>query len=199
MTDTTKNSPDPMRAELEAAAKKAPKAAAQQPDPASRVSEQERAGAHQGRGMDETERFERAPMDAWAPPSTLQLPPNDPQYVYRWIAEYVNGSLVPNRLNRARQQGYEFVRVDQLPPDFYVDEDVKGDGLARNGGLIMARLPRKFADQRRRYYDRQSQTALNGANQLQGIAGKNTVEEDRGTRTLDGRVAGDALRQLAQR
>ena len=137
-------------------------------------------------------------MDHWAPPSQMETPPNDENFVYRWIAEFVNGQRMNNRLSAARKQGYEFVRIDELPEGVYVDEDEKGDGLARTGGLILARMPRHFAEQRKAYYARRSSEMLRGANQLQGIAGGDAFEEDRGTRSLDGRAAGEALRNLAQ-
>lgn len=179
-----------LRADLEAAAKKTPA-------PRERSS-QTRAGAARSRETDDTSYWERANMHSWAPSSQLELPQNDAQYVYRWIAEYVNGNLMTNRLTKAKREGWQFVAVDELPEGFVVDEDIKGDGLARVGGLLMARLPRKFAEQRKRYYSQRSAQALDGANQLQGIAGKHMVEEDRGTRSLDGSAAGDALRSMAR-
>lgn len=163
-----------------------------------RPSEADRSSASLARSTDDTENFERPELDFWAPNNTLRLPENDHQWVYRWITEYVNGTRVPQRLNKARQQGWQFVRVADLPEGFYVDEDVAGDGLARMGGLVMAKLPRRFAEQRKAHYARQSAQMLAGANQLQGVAGRDTVEENRGTRSLDGPAAGDALRQLAR-
>lgn len=181
-----------LRSELEAAAKK-PK-----PAPRERTDVQARAGADRARETDETSYWERASMDSWSPTNQLQLPENDPQYVYRWIAEYVNGNHMATRLGKARREGWQFVLTDDLPEGFVVDEDIKGDGLARIGGLIMARLPRRAAEARRKYFSRRSAEALNGANTLQGVAGRNMVEEDRGTRTLDGSAAGDALRSMAR-
>lgn len=193
-----------LRADLEAAAATKKVAAAEQeptsksPAARDRNDVQARAGANRSRETDATSYWERQNMKNWAPSSQLELPENDQHFVYRWVSEYVNGSLMTNRLTKAKREGWEFVRVDELPEGFIVDEDTKGDGLARVGGLIMARLPRQFADQRRRYYAKRSAEALNGANTLQGIAGSNMVEEDRGTRSLDGSAAGDALRSMAQ-
>ena len=163
-----------------------------------RPTEQSRASSSKSREADATENMEREDLNYYAPPSQIKLPESDPHWVYRWITEYVNGVYTPQRLNRARAEGYQFVRVDDLPEGFYVDEDHKGDGLARYGGLVLARLPRQKAEARRRYYQARSQESLRGANQLQGIAGKDTVEENRGTRTLDGRAAGEALRSMTQ-
>jgi hypothetical protein len=128
----------------------------------------------------------------------LTLPPNNEDWVYRWVSEYVNGSYMTQRLNAAKRDGYEFVHIDALPEGFIVDEDMKGDGLARVGGLIMARMPRRKALLRKAYYEKRSADMLNGANQLQGIAGKDAIEENRGTRSLDGRAAGEALRSMTR-
>ena len=193
---TSKTPPADLRSELEAAAKKPD--AAPTPSPRERTDEQARAGAARSRETDDTSYWERADMDSWKPSSQLELPENDAQYVYRWIAEYVNGNLMTNRLTKATREGWQFVRVDDLPEGFIVDEDTKGDGLARVGGLVMARLPRRAAQARQRYYARVSAQALDGADQLQGIAGKHAVKEDRGTRSLDGSAAGDALRSMAR-
>lgn len=182
-----------LRSELEAAAKK-PDA----PAPRERNDAQARASAERSRAADETSYWERANMDSWKPSSQLELPPNDPQYVYRWIAEFVNGNRMTNRLTKAKREGWQFVHSDELPEGFIVDEDTHGDGLARVGGLIMARLPRAAAVARKAHYARRSAEALDGANQLQGIAGKNAVKEDRGTRSLDGSAAGDAIRSMAR-
>jgi hypothetical protein len=178
--------PGDLRAELEAAASR------------DRPTEAERSSGSKSRMADDTAAYERDDLDFWAPTNTLRLPPNDDQWVYRWIAEYVNGTRMPQRLNKARQDRWQFVHIDELPEGFYVDEDVTGDGLARVGGLIMAKMPRRYAEQRRAYYGRRSAEMLAGANQLQGVAGRDTFEENRGTRSLDGPAAGNVLRQLAR-
>lgn len=163
-----------------------------------RPTDQSRSSASLSREADESSRFEHPDLDHWAPPSQLSLPPNDHQFVYRWVSEYVNGQYMSNRLNAARREGYSFVKMDELPEGFIVDEDTKGDGLARVGGLLMAKLPRRFAEQRKAYYSRRSAEMLAGADQLQGVAGANAVRENRGTRSLDGRAAGEALRSMAR-
>ena len=187
-----------MRTEMEAAAAAAAAKKEATPAPRDRNDVQARAGADRSREVDETSYWERANMDSWKPSSQLELPPNDTQYVYRWIAEFVNGNRMTNRLTKAKREGWQFVNVDELPEGFIVDEDTTGDGLARVGGLVMARLPRQAALARKAHYARRSAEALDGANILQGIAGNNAVKEDRGTRSLDGSAAGDALRSMAQ-
>ena len=137
-------------------------------------------------------------MDRWSPANVLETPPNTGEYRFRWVAEYVNGAHTPRNVQMKLREGYERVRMSELPEDFLVDED-RGDGYARTGGLILMRLPEKFAQQRQEHYLRRSMDAVRGANELQGVAGRDAVEEDRGTRTLDGVEAGQALASMSQR
>lgn len=136
-------------------------------------------------------------MDRWSPANVLETPSHTGEYRFRWIAEYVNGTHVPRNVQMALREGYERVRISELPEDFLVDED-RGDGYARTGGLILMRLPEAFARQRQEHYLKKSKAAVAGANELQGIAGRDAVEEDRGTRTLDGAAAGQALARMSQ-
>jgi len=160
--------------------------------------ERDRTAAGKSRSADDTRVYERPKMDAWSPASALDMPISSGDHRYRWIAEYVNGVHTPRNVQSAIREGYERVRMSELPEDFIVDEDVKGDGYARTGGLILMRLPEAFALQRQAYYVGRSKEALEGANVLQGIAGKNAVYEDRGTRTLSGADAGAALKSMSR-
>lgn len=160
-------------------------------------SDRERTAANKSRAHDETARQERPPLDHWAPSNTLQVPPNTGEYRYRWIAEYVNGQHMPRNVSSALREGYQRVMISELPEDFIVDEDERGDGFARTGGLILMRLPETFAKQREAYYLKRSGEALKGANLLQGVAGRNAVYEDRGTRTLSGADASAAIRNMS--
>jgi hypothetical protein len=137
-------------------------------------------------------------MKMWSPATALETPPPSGGYVFRWIAEYVNGSPMARNVQQALREGYERVTISELPENFMVDEDTKGDGYARTGGLILMRLPEDFARQRMRYYHRRSGEALQAANELQGVAGKNAVYEDRGSRTLTGADGAAALRTMAK-
>jgi len=137
-------------------------------------------------------------MDRWSPANVLETPPAVGEWRFRWVAEYVNGTHTPRNVQMALREGYERVTIDALPEDFLVDED-RGDGYARTGGLILMRLPEAFAQQRQQHYLKRSQNAVQGANELQGLAGRDAVSEDRGTRSLQGAEAGQALASMSQR
>lgn len=149
------------------------------------------------RAMDDTKRLERQSMDYYAPPNQLRTP-EDPEYHFRWIAEHVNGQHMPRNVQMRLQEGYIRVRMDELPEDFMVDEDLKGDGYARTGGLILMRLPVARKLQRDAYYAKRSKERANSVDELQGVAGRNAVREDRGSRSLTGAEAGRALANMSQ-
>jgi hypothetical protein len=157
----------------------------------------DRTRSADSRAADSTANMERPSMDRWSPANVLETPDNTGEYRYRWIAEYVNGAHTPRNVQMALREGYQRVSIQDLPDDFLVDED-KGDGWARTGGLILMRLPEAFAQQREQHYLKRSVDAVSGANELQGLAGRNAVEEDRGTRSLSGREAGAALANMSR-
>lgn len=157
--------------------------------------------AAMSRSSDRTEAMERPAMDRWSPPNMLETPQEDGEYVFRWVREYVNGQPDARNVQMRLREGFVRVNIAELPESFLgaVEEDVKGDGFARTGGLILMRLPKKFAEQRRAYYRKRSMEAAFAADALQGVAGANAVQEDRGSRSLEGGEAGRMLQQLSQR
>lgn len=162
---------------------------------ASQAAPRERDNDSRSRVLDETSRMERQSMEYYAPPSQLEVPQDD-EYHYRWVAEYVNGSHMPRLVQNRIREGYERVHKEALPEDFLVDEDTFGDGWARQSGLILMRWPKAKQAARTRYYQRMSQERLQAADELQGVAGRDAVREDRGTRALTGVEAGRALANM---
>lgn len=164
-------------------------------------SDADRASTAQSRAFDETDTMNRPFMDNWSPPNALEVPPDNADYTYRWVREYVNGQADHRNVQMRLREGYVRVNISELPDTLLsaVDEDVRGDGVARTGGLILMKLPLKFAEQRRRFYRRRAQSASQAADELQGVAGSNFVREDRGSRSIEGSDAGRFLQQMSQR
>lgn len=148
------------------------------------------------RKADDSRFLNRLAIDHYAPPSQLEVP-EDGEYSYRWVAEYVNGSHMPRGVNERMREGYVRVTAESLPEDFLVDEDTFNDGYARTSGLILMRIPMERKLMRDRYYANLSQERLGQANELQGIAGRDSVKEDRGSRSLTGAEAGRALHTMS--
>lgn len=164
-------------------------------------AESSRSSNMKSRAGDQTDTMDRPFMDNWSPPSMLETPPDTPEYTFRWVREYVNGAPDNRNVQMRLREGYVRVNIADLPDEllFIVDEDERGDGFARTGGLILMKLPQKFAEQRRAYYRRRAIDAALSADVLQGVAGRDFVSEDRGSRGVEGPDAGRLMQQFSQR
>jgi hypothetical protein len=163
-----------------------------------RPADNERTSAADSRARDDTRSMERPEITRWSPAHAIESP-QDPRFEYRWVAEYVNGAHIARNVHMKHREGYQRVKITELPEDFLLyDEDVRGDGYTRYGGLILMRLPIELYWQRQAHYLGRSAERLKTANQLQGVAGRDAVEEDRGTRTLTGEDSVRALRSMAK-
>lgn len=125
-------------------------------------------------------------IDRWSPVAQLETPMQRDGYRYRWIREEVNGQRDSRNMTMSRREGYEFVRISEAEGlDLIVDEDEKGDGLARHGGLVLAKIPEEFCRQRDAYYAKRRAESVAAANRLQGVSGGDislpTSYEDRGS------------------
>jgi hypothetical protein len=160
-----------------------------------RLAPRERTNESRSRGHDDSKQMER--VEYYAPASQLEVPV-DPDWHYRWVVEYVNGSHVPSMAQKRIREGYARVSIDALPEDFLVDEDRFADGWARQSGLILMRWPKSHQRARTRYNQNLSQSRLSAVNELQGVAGRDAVHEDRGTRALTGAEAGRALATMSK-
>jgi hypothetical protein len=161
-------------------------------------ADNDRTRAADSRARDDSRAMQRPEITQWSPAHAIECP-KDPRFEYRWIAEYVNGAHIARNVHMKEREGYVRVRVSELPDDFLLyDEDTRGDGYTRYGGLILMRLPIELYWQRQAYYLGRSAERLKTANQLQGVAGRDAVEEDRGTRTLTGEESARALRSMAK-
>jgi hypothetical protein len=155
----------------------------------------------QSRAVDERDNDDRPFMNQWAPPGMLECPPDDAHFTYRWVREYVNGQPDARNVQMRLREGYRRVNIADLPDELLmaVDEDVRGDGVARTGGLLLMKLPLQIAEARREHYRQKTQLASRSVDALQGVAGKDYVKEDRGSRSYEGSDAGRMLQQMSQR
>lgn len=133
---------------------------------------------------DETQKLASPSITRWNPVAQLETPDELDGYRYRWIREEVNGQRDNRNMTMSRREGYEFVRMSEAEElGLIVDEDEKGDGLARHGGLVLAKIPEDFCRQREAHYAKQRQESVAAANRLQGVTDGNlpTSYEDRGS------------------
>ena len=92
----------------------------------------------------------------WKPPSRLDTPPPPEGYGYRWIRAEVNGFSDKQNVYSSLREGYELVRLEELPEEYRAMlptvEDGKHAGVVSVGGLLLAKIPNETAEERNAYF-----------------------------------------------
>lgn len=100
----------------------------------------------------------------WAPPSRLDAPPAPEGYEHRWIRAEVNGFEDKKNVYSKLREGYELVRLDELPEEYQhllpTVEDGKHAGVVTVGGLLLARIPKETLEERALYFRQKAQDQL---------------------------------------
>lgn len=103
-------------------------------------------------------------VESYAPPELLPRPPNDDQYVYRYIRKsFSYGQMLDTRnMARRAQQGWEMVRKEEFPEIARILDPLGtvGGDYIENGGLILAKLPTNKAEQIRAYNNRKAKAQV---------------------------------------
>lgn len=156
---------------------------------------QTRGNTGRARANDDRSEDERQSIRRWSPAQQLAVP-HSTQVDFCWVAEHVNGFPVPQRAQRFHSEGWDFVSRSSLPDDFLLFDQNDQSDRVRYGGFILMQLHKTEKARRDAYIAERRRRQLAGANQLQGIAGRDAVEEDRGTRSYDGEEAARALQSF---
>ena len=100
----------------------------------------------------------------WAPPSRLDAPPAPEGFEHRWIRAEVNGYEDKKNVYSKLREGYELVRIDELPEDYQhllpTVEDGKHAGVVSVGGLLLARIPKETLKERADYFRQKARDQL---------------------------------------
>ena len=109
-------------------------------------------------------REKEARRKPWAPPSRLDTPPPPEGYGYRWIRAEVNGFLDKQNVYSSLREGYELVRLEELPEEYQamlptVDEG-KHAGVVSVGGLLLAKIPKETVEERNAYFRQKAKEQL---------------------------------------
>jgi hypothetical protein len=92
----------------------------------------------------------------WTPPSRLDTPPPPEGYGYRWIRAEVNGFIDKQNVYSSMREGYELVRIDQVPEEYQTTlpsiEEGKHAGVISVGGLLLAKIPLETVEERNAYF-----------------------------------------------
>ena len=100
----------------------------------------------------------------WSPPSRLDAPPAPEGYRHRWLRAEVNGSLDNQNIYSKLREGYELVRLEDLPEEYRgmlpTMDDGKHAGVVAVGGLLLARIPDETVEERNDYFRKKAQEQL---------------------------------------
>ena len=100
----------------------------------------------------------------WTPPSRLDAPPAPEGFQHRWIRAEVNGFDDKQNVYGRLREGYELVRIEELPEEYQgflpTIEDGKHAGVVGVGGLLLARIPNETLQERNTFYRRKAQDKI---------------------------------------
>mgnify|MGYP003326005694 FL=1 len=100
----------------------------------------------------------------WAPPSRLDAPPAPEGFEHRWIRAEVNGYEDKKNVYSKLREGYELVRIDEVPEEYQhllpTVEDGKHAGVVSVGGLLLARIPKETLKERADYFRQKARDQL---------------------------------------
>jgi hypothetical protein len=100
----------------------------------------------------------------WSPPSRLDAPPAPEGYKHRWLRAEVNGNFDNQNIYSKLREGYELVRLEDLPEEYRgmlpTMDDGKHAGVVAVGGLLLARIPDETVDERNAYFRKKAQDQL---------------------------------------
>ena len=100
----------------------------------------------------------------WVRPSRLAAPPPPPGYDYRWIRSEVNGHVDKQHVYGKLREGYELVRIEEVPEEYRdmlpTVDDGKYQGVIAVGGLMLAKIPKETKAERTAYFDKAARDQL---------------------------------------
>jgi hypothetical protein len=94
----------------------------------------------------------------WAPAELLPEPDKEPGMSYHWVRTSTLGAADPRNVSRMLREGWEPVRVEEQPKfQLLVDPNSRYKDNIEISGLLLCKSPNEFLDQRRAYFNRQTQ------------------------------------------
>ena len=103
--------------------------------------------------------FER--KKSWTPPSTLPKVNKSEGYAYRWLRKSMLGVADDQNMMSKQEEGWETVRREDHPE---LHTPGKTSGLVEVGGLVLAKTPQEFVEQRNSYFRQQTEAQAEAVN-----------------------------------
>ena len=108
------------------------------------------------RDVDTRTTYERPKQ--WAPAELLPEPDKEPGMSYHWVRTSTLGAADPRNVSRMLREGWEPVRVEEQPKfQLLVDPNSRYKDNIEISGLLLCKSPNEFVEQRRAYFNRQTQ------------------------------------------
>jgi hypothetical protein len=112
----------------------------------------------------EETRVATAQRRPWARPSRLDAPQAPEGFKYRWIRASVNGFEDKQHVYGKIREGYELVRIEELPESERdhtpTMDDGRYKGVVSVGGLMLAKIPLETVEERNAYYRNKAREQL---------------------------------------
>lgn len=109
-------------------------------------------------------RAKTAQRRPWARPSRLDAPTPPAGFKYRWIRASVNGFEDKQHVYGKLREGYELVRIEEIPEEMRdhtpTMDDGKYQGVVSVGGLMLAKIPEETVAERNAYYREKAREQL---------------------------------------
>jgi hypothetical protein len=97
----------------------------------------------------------------WKAPDLLPEPNPREGWKHRWIRISMVGMADAKNISSSLREGYEFCKAEDYPEMMmHAVSDGRFKGNIEVGGLVLARIPKEFMDQRNEYYSNMNQAQL---------------------------------------
>ena len=94
----------------------------------------------------------------WAPASLLPEIVQNPDFKYHWVRTSMMGVADAMNVSSKMREGWEPVLLADHPElKLFVDPNSRFKDNVEVGGLLLCKTPKEFVDQRKAYYNKQTQ------------------------------------------
>lgn len=101
----------------------------------------------------------------WRPPELLPSPTPIEGWAFRWIRVSSMGEADPSNISLKLREGWEPVKAADHPElKVYSSSTGRFAGCVEIGGLVLAKTPQEFVDQRNAYYGNMNEQQMDTVN-----------------------------------